>query len=34
MLQKPLTLANTPAVIDIKDLKIAFGNFEVLKGAK
>jgi len=33
MEQKPATPPNTPTVIEIKDLKIAFGDFEVLKGA-
>ena len=33
MEQKKPTPTDTPAVIEIKDLKIAFGNFEVLKGA-
>jgi phospholipid/cholesterol/gamma-HCH transport system ATP-binding protein len=33
MEQKTPTPENTSAVIEIKDLKISFGNFEVLKGA-
>lgn len=33
MEQKTPTPNNTPTVIEIKDLKIAFGDFEVLKGA-
>ena len=33
MEQKKPTPTDTPTVIEIKDLKIAFGNFEVLKGA-
>lgn len=33
MEQKPATPPSTPTVIEIKDLKIAFGDFEVLKGA-
>lgn len=33
MEQKKPTPTDTPKVIEIKDLKIAFGNFEVLKGA-
>lgn len=30
---KSATAKNVPSVIEIKDLKISFGNFEVLKGA-
>ncbi len=33
MIIKSATADNIPKVIEIKDLKIAFGNFEVLKGA-
>lgn len=33
MEQKSETPPNTPTVIEIKDLRIAFGDFEVLKGA-